>query len=832
MAYEAVIGRRYGSAGLRDILIESEVVAEGSVDQLLNGRHYNRAMRAYKYVFEALWRLQWDSFLQWNSETQYVSDFEGLKEYVSALRDETSSQNMDLLTGAGEFEQLQEALLAFMETLGPNAQFWMELLSMIHLLLSFILSCRTKNWQLHIACLQEMLPWLAAYDRTNYTRYLPLYVLDMLRLPETHPDLHTELMNGNFAVQRSNQPFTSIPHDQTIEVTINKDTKVRGGLVGKTLRRDTTNKWIWTAADRATYFQSCKDLCGQGSASSRGHPDGSVARIKQDERAIQKIVETVNDLVNPFIHHEVITHIASGKYATPSIEHDLLEAKSKGCKVVENFVLQRLDSNGHISFYDPIKKLSLRTFATFSKKHKSPSKSLIEQETVQVFTKLYDMGQEALISPEVLLSYELTSIPRSIADSCGAPLKTKKSDLLHILADAAGDFPLPLPINTTHIIDAMPVLQAVTKPADTYEELGEQVLGKVVEGTGNDAELHWVGDTYPEVSIKHSAHGSRENIVGDALKYVIRSGSQRVPHQFKRALRSGPYKEELLKYLVKNWTQDKYHEVIGRRKLYCTVGTECFCITVDDTTVPPSVICTAIPDLDCTHEEADTRMMLHAKYASQVSQEPILLRCPDTDVLKLSVYTCDDHPMPLVFRVLENKAYRYISVNSICQQLGSAVVKGLPGMHSFLGSDSNSQFAGHGKKKSWKLLVEDAEFRSSMTSLGDTFELSASGLEKGEQAICTLYKSKLKKTNQVRNERWNRPTKDISTLPPSQYSAILHLKRANYQAAIWKRCLEPHPNVPSPHGHGWEVIDGEISILWMTQASAPDIIIKKHEMQL
>ncbi len=39
-----VIGRRYASAGLRDVLVEAEILAEGSVDQVLTGRHYNRAI--------------------------------------------------------------------------------------------------------------------------------------------------------------------------------------------------------------------------------------------------------------------------------------------------------------------------------------------------------------------------------------------------------------------------------------------------------------------------------------------------------------------------------------------------------------------------------------------------------------------------------------------------------------------------------------------------------------------------------------------------------------------------------------------------------------------
>ena len=54
----AVIGRRYASAGLRDVLVEADVLAAGSVDQVLNGRHYNRAIRCLKSMFGAMWRLR------------------------------------------------------------------------------------------------------------------------------------------------------------------------------------------------------------------------------------------------------------------------------------------------------------------------------------------------------------------------------------------------------------------------------------------------------------------------------------------------------------------------------------------------------------------------------------------------------------------------------------------------------------------------------------------------------------------------------------------------------------------------------------------------------
>ena len=48
---------RFGEAGLRELAIESEAVAEGSTDRVMSGKHYNRAVRLHKVTYEALMRL-------------------------------------------------------------------------------------------------------------------------------------------------------------------------------------------------------------------------------------------------------------------------------------------------------------------------------------------------------------------------------------------------------------------------------------------------------------------------------------------------------------------------------------------------------------------------------------------------------------------------------------------------------------------------------------------------------------------------------------------------------------------------------------------------------
>ena len=66
----AVIGQHFGAVRLRDIVIESKVITEGSVEKILNGKNYNRAVCFHKSMLEACMRLTWESFLSWIRQTE------------------------------------------------------------------------------------------------------------------------------------------------------------------------------------------------------------------------------------------------------------------------------------------------------------------------------------------------------------------------------------------------------------------------------------------------------------------------------------------------------------------------------------------------------------------------------------------------------------------------------------------------------------------------------------------------------------------------------------------------------------------------------------------
>ena len=62
-------------------------------------------------------------------------------------------------------------------------------------------------------------------------------------------------------------------------------------------------------------------------------------------------------------------------------------------------------------------------------------------------------------------------------------------------------------------------------------------------------------------------------------------------------------------------------------------------------------------------------------------------------------------------------------------------------------------------------------------------------------------------------------------LPPTQDALLEHVQRANYQAGVWSRALPAKPDIPSPCDHGWELVDGQLAVKWMTQKPAPDDLL-------
>ena len=211
----AIIGKRYGEAGFRDTLVEANVVSAGSVAGVLGGKHYNRSIKAHLILSEAFERLRWQEFEEWITCNRLQVNHPDLHSMLTDLCCNQSLPSVTDLIEHSSFKHLYGAYSDFCkQDRGPMSVFWTSYIDMVSLFRRFIRASRQADWNLHLQCVRELLPWLFAYDRTNYCRYLSAYWCEMVLLPSTHPDAYAQMERGELTVRRSRQSyFAQVPVD-------------------------------------------------------------------------------------------------------------------------------------------------------------------------------------------------------------------------------------------------------------------------------------------------------------------------------------------------------------------------------------------------------------------------------------------------------------------------------------------------------------------------------------------------------------------------------------------------------------------------------------------
>ena len=358
---------------------------------------------------------------------------ERLASSVAAVRKEMSPKNIDELLQSEEFSLLLSLFTSFTQDCrSPMFLFWSSYISMVQLLLQFVRATREGNWELHLATVRDMIPWMFAYDRLNYAKYMSVYWLQMQQLETSHPQAYQAFMNGEFSVQRSSQSFSKTAVDQTIEQTINKDTKTKGGIVGFSLKSGAVQRWVATAHERASVVDSCRRMAGINSANDSSHKDRSHSQISRDDVDMKNLQIIASDC-NPFDPSiEQLTSIVSGRIALQDVEKDLMNAHEKGEQLFHAFVEERL-VNKTKDFYSPVTRANLKTFSSMkagSTMKMADGRKYILKADSKVFHQMLVIAQTRKLDMRDVLKYSLGPIPWSIATADGMLLKSVKSKLV------------------------------------------------------------------------------------------------------------------------------------------------------------------------------------------------------------------------------------------------------------------------------------------------------------------------------------------------------------------------------------------------------------------
>jgi len=144
-----------------------------------------------------------------------------------------------------------------------------------------------------------------------------------------------------------------------------------------------------------------------------------------------------------------------------------------------------------------------------------------------------------------------------------------------------------------------------------------------------------------------------------------------------------------------------------------------------------------VDELECDHEEADTRLLLHALHASRDNHN-VIVQSPDTDVAMIALSLKESIPCNLYFNTGVRNKNRIIDLQKIQSSLGDSA-KALIGLHVYTGCDSTSAFHGRSKKRALDLMKNSATFICTFTELSKEFTLSSSLVQGLETFACALY---------------------------------------------------------------------------------------------
>ena len=812
MSFLSVIGKRFGEAGLKDIVIESGIVAEGSINGVLSGHHYNRSINTMKVMYEAMERLRISSFL----ESQSEDDLTYFDSAITTIEEFPVSQEF-----ADLFEKYQQFCIVRRKE-DPTFELWSSFLEMVSLLLIFLRATRESDWNLHVAVLRLMMPWYFAYDRTNYSRYLPAYWMEMVDLPESHPSLYHELSQmGAWTVQRhGNHAFASIAYDQAIEETLNRDCKTPGGIKGITINRGAVQRWILAQPERAAIARECEVMAGDHKV-ERVSKELDQPRIRRLEESVTSVISTIKSMINPFENTTgELVAISSGAVAIDAVKDDLLNAKAKGEAATQEFIKERLlvgTGSKQADFHDTIKQQKLKTFADNCTSKRKACKEIFKDGKV-FFARLLVAGQKRNLDLQEVFQYSLSSVSFPLSNIDGTMAKTDKSALMRVLEEKCTDVQVTKIPQGAIMLHAMAHLQLLRDIPDTFGKLSDLVLTQIVNmaSTNGCSRLDFVGDTYPKVSIKGM---ERERRAGGGSEVITIYGpEQKTPRQFKKFLSAGINKEALLGFLFQSWSCARFTTDIT---IYVAHGKFCHKLSWTEQGCCQVEKC---PTLHSDHEEADTRLILHAVHASS-EHSSVTIKSPDTDVAILALSHGENIASDLYFWTGTGRRRRVINLTEMRNQLGKELCYSLVGLHTFTGCDSTSAFYGKGKKKAFDIVESEPDFQRVFTLLGSDFELVDELQESLEQFVCHLYGHPGNDVNHLRYKLFCSSSASERSLPPCKNALIQHSRRANYQAAIHRKALIPYIYAPSPDGHGWAVNDGEIKVVWMTQPSAPDKLL-------
>ena len=160
----------------------------------------------------------------------------------------------------------------------------------------------------------------------------------MIRLENTHPDVHSQFTQGMHVIRRSNRFWAGLSPDLVIEQVLMRSLKTTGGLTrGRSMTE--TQRLVWCLSRPACeeINSAMQQLTSVPYETSELHKDISQARQTRDTADSEKLMSFI-ERRSPFEEDPSLRNIISGITSRPEVNVD--HAKQIGISILNEMVGQ------------------------------------------------------------------------------------------------------------------------------------------------------------------------------------------------------------------------------------------------------------------------------------------------------------------------------------------------------------------------------------------------------------------------------------------------------------------------------------------------------------
>lgn len=732
-------------------MIESGIIAEGSMKGFISGTHFNRCKQIHVAVALALKVLHFKAFLEEYESS--IGDQMTLEETVELLEDE---ENFCIRT-----EDLQKKLRVILDkyssytrgTLdgvhGYTAKIALMYVRFIEKYQLFEYAIRTSDVDLYINAANDMCPLFFTFNHQNYARWLTRHLDDLINMEMTHPGLSEEFSNGSLSVRRTKNQFCRSAVDLTLEQTINANAANKlKGISAFTNSVDARQKWSETHSVRTAIITRLFDFLGLNKISECQKDYKS--KLFKDR--FTKFTAEICQNINPFncdLNREKLFNLSTGKAASSETTEFLSNVETIGIEQMQAFIREcKVDAS---RFERPLRKNVIKNFSSEIFKNKQSSIKNITDTKYEknILGHILCLSLKEKIDLASIFSYPLTAVPHSLAHFDGSMLSNnnQKAEFINLMLSK-----IDVPQNNSpaafdvDVIDGFYLLENLREPPMKYGAFASMVLENICSTNAREVHLIFHKDQSPspgDVNMKKH----RELYENSTINFKIKGPNQERSSNLKNCLISSSFRNEIVQFLVDHWKDAPCTlEILGTKRLFVSFGSLCyfFCNDYEKGKV--------LPLFENNHFDVESKMIMHM---SRIRELNIRVKIKNPELISIiSLYHMKFWPNGKRLWIetgdVSKNTHRLINVRQIFDLLTPTMIDALPGWYAFTGCQYEPSFFGKGRKTCLKILEKSNEFQTAFGNFGISASVGEDYILSVEEFTCQLYGLKEKDVNNAR----------------------------------------------------------------------------------